>query len=292
VIGAGLWLLTGAVTRPVKPDAATAPPAAVPDALATEAVEQALAALAPDRLSWLETGIWQKVRLPGFTYEADGRYLMGPDQCFRLEVQTRQGKAAGALLMVSDGDSLWQATRLGAGAWSEVRHLNLRQVFEALDGPTGSPELRGEFLQGPTFSGVAPLLRNLRGRLVWVKREVRVEGNADRLRLTGTWQPDLAATLAPADKPWPPGLPRQCRLTLDARNHWPRRVEWWGPFERDAPDSLLAEMEFRDPSFNRPLSPQRCEQEFIFRPEPGTAVSEETGPVTARLTARGRQAQK
>jgi hypothetical protein len=58
-------------------------------------------------------------------------------------------------------------------------------------------------------------------------------------------------------------------------------VEWWGPDPPLADDSLLVQMEFRDPVLNQPLSPERCAREFQVQIEPET-----TADVTADLTQR------
>src|SRR5262249_60445168 len=58
------------------------------DARAEAALDGALRALAEHRVRWLQADVWQQVDLPGFAYEANGRYLMGPGHRFRLEVRT------------------------------------------------------------------------------------------------------------------------------------------------------------------------------------------------------------
>jgi hypothetical protein len=44
-------------------------------------------------------------------------------------------------------------------------------------------------------------------------------------------------------------------------------------------------LEFRDPVLNRPLSPERCAEEFAFHPG-NTPVTDLTGSVTAALATR------
>jgi hypothetical protein len=287
---AGLVLFVKARARPADPPGPSPPLAPTPadDPRAREALARALEALADDRVQWLEAGIWQRVELPGLAYEADGRYLMAPGHRFRLEVRTHVDGGQGALLLVCDGSTLWQATGAGAGGWETVTRLGLQDVFAALNGPAGSPRLRTEFLQGPTFTGVAPLLRNLSHRLAWVRHDTARRGGAEWLELTGVWPADVAAALAPPDRPWPVGLPRQCRVCLDARTFWPHRIEWRGPCGGRGEDALLAQTEFRTPVFNRPLPPERCAREFTF--QPGSAhVTDQTGTVTASLAARAQQ---
>ena len=61
---------------------------------------------------------------------------------------------------------------------------------------------------------------------------------------------------------WPHSFPRQCRLFLDARTRWPHRLEWWGPAPPRKGDSLLLQMEFRNPRLGQPLA----DAEFAFQP--------------------------
>jgi hypothetical protein len=293
--GSCLVMLSAALTRtaasvtpaaPPPPEIAQVAPAPEPqpDAAAEHALDVALDALSAERVRWLELAIWQKVQLPGYTYEADGTYRLAPGQRFRMEMHTHLDEAEGTMLMVSDGRELWQAVRSGEGAWGEVKRLSLAEVFAVMNGPAG-PKLRDEFLQRPHFQGMTPLLRNLRSRLVWARSETVSRGEAERIHLVSVWPRDDAAKLAPADRPWPTGLPRQCHLYLDARTYWPERVEWWGPTAAGAADRLLAQMEFRAPVVNRPLSADVCARLFAFQPG-DASIEDETASVTAELTKR------
>jgi hypothetical protein len=259
----------------------------VADAGAERALEQALEALKADRVNWLEMAIWQKIQLPGYVYEAEGTYHLAPDHRFRLEMHTHMGEAEGTLLMVSDGRESWQAVRPGDGPWENVTRLNLSEVFSTMNGPSGTV-LRNEFLQRPHFQGMTPLLRSLHSRLVWARGETVHPADGDQHRLVGVWTQEESAKLAPRDKSWPVGLPRQCHVYLDAHTFWPRRVEWWGPSTAGGSDRLLVQMEFRHPVVNRPLAADECERLFAFHPG-DASVEDETESVTADLTNRARQ---
>ncbi len=235
-------------------------------------------------MSWLETAIWQKVQLPGYSYEADGSYRLAPGQRFRLEMHTHMGEAEGTLLMVSDGRDLWHAMRPGDGPWESVTRLRLAEVFSTMNGPTG-PQLRDEFLQRPHFQGMTPLLRSLRSRLVWARSERMHRTAGDQIHLVGVWAKEEAAKLAPAEEAWPTSLPRQCHLYLDAHTYWPQRVEWWGPTAANGADRLLVQMEFRNPVFNRPLTAEVCAKLFAFQPG-DASIEDETASVTAEMTKR------
>ena len=108
------------------------------------------------------------------------------------------------------------------------------------------------------------------------------------IKLTGSWSDEVMRTLVPADERWPDGLPRQCRLYLEAPTLWPHRVEWWGPLRANAGDALLLQMEFRDPIINQPLSAERCAREFGFPVALNQAVTQTPEVVErARLLLAG-----
>jgi hypothetical protein len=257
-----LPLLTGASSTEKErwPDR-TVPPsvsdlaATSADAEAEQLLDRAVAAVDPERTPWLETSFRQRVRLPGLEYEADGDYRIGPGQCFRLEVRTRIGRTPGTLVLVGDGRHLWRGTRLGEGPWTEVTRAPFRNGGMV---PT---------LDGLNFSGVAPLLRHLRERMIWVRHEAA----GGRVTLTGVWPEEARRRIAPKAGTWPVGLPSCCRLTL-AADGWPHRVEWWGPRTEGGGTELLVEMEFRDAVRNRALSSYQTVAVFSFDPGPTTVV--------------------
>jgi hypothetical protein len=291
VVVSGMVALTGALESQPSQRPATLPlPCPVADPAAEQILDRAVAAMAPERLGCVETTLWQKVTLPGLTFEADGRYLMGSQRRFRLEMHTRQGGIEATRLAVSDGLTLWEAHHVGrgdraaGGNWAGVTKLDIEQVVEILDGEGTPAALRSEFLHGPRFGGVEPLLRDVRGRLIWVSVEsVGREGGA-RLRLAGVW-PQKFVNYVTAERPWPPGLPQLCRLELDSQTLWPDRIEWWGPATEGAACTLLAEVEFRDPMIYATLPPDRCATEFAF--DPGkSSVEDQTNAVIAEYAGR------
>lgn len=254
------------------------------DSAAEHCLDQAIEAFQANRVEWLETTIWQKAQLPGFVYEADGSYRLAPGQRFRLEMHTHPADGEATTLSVSDGRELWRAERSGQGAWENVTRINLAEVFALMNGPAGQ-QLREEFLQRPHFQGMTPLLRNLRGRLIWARSELLRQDGSERIHLVGVWSKEESMRQTAPDQPWPAALPRQCHLYLDAHTYWLQRVEWWGPSKTGGADHLLVQMEFRDPVFNRPLPPQTCARLFAFHPG-GAEVEDETATVTAEMTKR------
>jgi hypothetical protein len=293
--GSCLVILSAALTRTVAsvapiPAAASSAdelpsaPAPLADPAAERCLEQALDAFKPDRISWLETAIWQKVQLPGCEYQADGYYRLAPGQRFRLEIHTHPAEGEGTIVSVSDGRELWHADRSGQGEWENVKHTNLSEVFAVMNGPAGS-RLRDEFLQQPHFQGMTPLLRNLRCSMVWARSERLRQNGGERIHLVGVWAKEVALKHTLPDRSWPIALPRQCHLYLDGQTFWPQRVEWWGPTAAGGADRLLVQMEFRDPVFNHPMPEETCARLFVFQPG-ASVIEDDTARITAEMTKR------
>lgn len=252
------FLLTGAVGARL---AGSAPPASPPpspafgaDPGAGQLLDEAAARIGPARVAWLETAVWQQVELQGLAYQAEGRYLAAPGRRTRLDLRTRLGDTEGEVRVVSDGTALWQGSRIGGGDWEGVGKIGL---------PAGPG---GDGSHGWSFAGLSPLLQGLRTQMVWGRRELVRRGGREYHKLTGTWAD--APKTTPRDGPWPEGLPRQCRLYLDAETLWPARVEWWGPDPPREGECLLVQMEFRDPVLNRPLPAEQCIRGFALAAEP------------------------
>jgi hypothetical protein len=219
---------------PEPPDAMTADPAAMAE------LNAAVTALAPSRVQWLETTIHQTVQITGFSYEAEGCLLADANNRFRLDLRTRLGKidqeaTAGESATACDGVLITERVRAANGPWLPSPPLRLAEIAGV-----------------ERFTGVASLLQSLQRKMLWVQREER----NGQVRLLGIWPPGSEIELAPANEPWPEGLPRCCRLTLDSATHWPLRVEWWGPAGGIA-DVMLARMELSIPVINQPPSSEK-----------------------------------
>jgi hypothetical protein len=263
------------------------------DATSTRLVEQAIARASDSATGWVESGVWMKARLPELSFEGEGRYVRAPARRFRLEMEARSTARPATrrtemnrctILSVSDGRDLWTASRIGSSGWRDVTRLRMSKILDGPDSPARMPQVRREFLAGPALQGVEALLRSLGGQIDWVRRE----DQSGDVRLTGRWNEAMLAVLVEPKKPWPEALPRFCRLTLSGTQLWPARVEWWGPRTDGGPDGLLAELEFRDPVFGRPLPPGECLGLFAF--DPGEAVVNDITPIIqANLTERAKQ---
>jgi hypothetical protein len=265
-------VLAGAIAQPPTkgktpptPPAAAPTKAAVPDAAATKEIELAVQALDRDKLKWIETMLWQQVDVQGLLINSEGIYLAGPDYRLHLNLKVRMGDAAGKMQFICDGTTLWQIEQFGDKEPQPSKYA-MKPVLEAINNPKATAQLRDGFMQQWAFAGFAPLLKGLQQRLVFTKREVDRWQGHDVVKLTGSWNNDVMAQLHPdAKQPWPEGLPRRCVIYLDSHTHWPHRLEWFGPSPPAAGDSLLLQMEFRNPKFTA-MSSERCAKVFSYTP--------------------------
>jgi hypothetical protein len=263
------------------------------DTVGTRLVQQAVDRLSGPRAGWLESGVWMRARLPDLSFEGTGRYVRAPGERFRLELEAHlEGDLAPrtaetnrcTVLSVSDGRDLWMASRIGTSEWRDVVRLRLSKILDAPDGPAQLPQVRREFLTGMAMQGVELLLRNLTSQIDWVRHE----DLGQRIRLTGRWKQGALTGRVDPKQPWPEAMPHSCRLTLSDDKLWPGRLEWWGPRKDGGSDYLLAELEFRDPVFDRALPPTECKGLFAF--DPGDAVVQDLTPaIHADLSARAKQ---
>jgi len=286
ILSGSIFLLTGALSSPSSPSLSPAPPAPA-DPAAAQMLDRALERLAGQRLDWVEMNLWQQVNVQELCYQAEGRYLAGPDHRFRLDLHTHVGSTDGRLQVVSDGATLWQSRRIGAGPAS-VSKIDLKEVLAILNRPGTPPQLRDEFFHSQFQLGILPLLRGLRQQVTWSKKETVRRNGRVLLKLSGAWSADPTHANALLAAPWPAGLPRQGRLYLDPQTLWPHRVEWWGPDPPQAEDAPLVQMEFRDPVLNRPLSPERCAVEFTLSDGPAGAIDQTREAIT-RLQIRAQE---
>jgi len=224
------------------------------DPAALEVLDKTLEMLDPRRISWLEMDIWQKVSVPGLEYEAEGRYLSGPGQRFRLELKTHLGDSHAMLLLVGTGERISRALHVDSQGW-----LDAGPAEPAAADATGAINHdRLSVFSDATFQGLGPLLENLQHRLVWYHHEKVSSDDGEQILLAGVRPPP------PDEDHGAAGQPERCQLYLDARTLMPLRVEWWGPYSRRSTSALLAQMEFRNPRLNQPLTAERCAVEFAL----------------------------
>lgn len=279
----------------VKPGQAVSPAPAIAakaDPEAVKTMDKAIQVFDPAHLGWLETTLWQQVSAPTRMFEAQGRYLLAPDYRRRLDLKVQVGDASGEMQVVSDGANVWEMTNI-AHYGKGVRKTELKKILDGLNQPGITPlvleQVREEYLQGSTLSGITPLLQNLKRQLVFTKQEPGKWQTKDVLILVGVWSPEMSKDIAPPDR-WPMGLPRTCRVYVDASTFWPYRLEWWGPLPGRTEDLLLMQMEYRDPVIGKPgeKPPESFAKAFTF--DPGeTSVVDNTKDVAEGVRARVQQ---
>jgi hypothetical protein len=265
LLGVAIVLLTGALNRPAPPV-----PAPVTDAGplpegrdARQLLDDAVATYQPARVPWQQAQLWQRVRTDGGTRELQGRYLMGPDSRLRLELGVQVGKTRAELLLVGDGQRLWQRQRVGS-AEPVVTQAELPVMPKDHPAPAAFLAERTRGLHQMSF-GVSTLLALIRdGGQGWQGKSGRWAGGAV-LHLNASWPgAEDQAEFATEGLRAPPRAKRVC-VFLDAATLWPQRVEWWGE-TADGDPVPVVEMEFRAPVLNQPLTPEECRREFTFVP--------------------------
>jgi hypothetical protein len=248
-------LLTGALAHQTAPSPPLAPslfkPQSAPQA-AAGLLDEVLALLdtGPSAhgpgIEWLSMNLWQKMSDGENTFEVHGRLLRGPHHRFRLELDIQSQKGAN-LLQVCDGAVLWETHGLGDDP----------SVLYVYALPQATAE-KQRFLADKAIADVRPLLERIRAGLQDPVAQRGIWEDMSAIRISGAWQPDDGT---PADLR-PPLRPRLCHVYLDARSHWPFRIEWWGSKNPVDPPALLLEIEFRDTVINQPPSEEEMPRLF------------------------------
>ncbi len=211
-----------------------------------------LHSLRPDRVQWLAMTVQQK-SYGDDPFEAEGRYLLGPNQRMRLDLHIKASGKEGRVLAVCDGRNLWQ------GRWLDGdREAPTVQALPS-EGPNQGP-LRDLFLHARGLGGLVPLMQGINQCLKNPLQQAGLFRDRPAIQLTGDWNAaeEVLKTI-PADL-----RARRCNLVVDAETLWPCRVEWLGsPCPGNYP-ILLMRLDFRAPVFNRPLSPLEMAREFRF----------------------------
>ena len=108
---------------------------------------------------------------------------------------------------------------------------------------------------------------------------------------------EIAKAISAPDRPWPAYLPRECAIYFEPLGKekvpWPHRLEWWGPAPPKPGESLLLEIEFRNPKLNRAaLRGAKCSRIQVRSRSRGRSGSNRPGSGTgqSRCGAIGRQA--
>jgi hypothetical protein len=263
---AGAILVLGGALK-LKPAASQDPMAigtsVANDPAALAILDLAIAALAPERVQWMETKVWQQAICEDFVYQASGRLVTAGTDRMRFDVNVRVGQTIGKLRLVNDGAVLWRSIQAG-GEKPVVHCWEMPVLGEALKTPADVAQARTRLLEEHGFLGLAPMLRKLRQGVQSAQlRQQRWNGHEVQI-VSAVWPADDAALALLSESARPPFQLRQCRIYLDAQTSWLHRIEWWGAEKPAQPNQLLAQTEYREPVLNQPLSPERCAGEFAF----------------------------
>jgi hypothetical protein len=254
--------LTGALSRP--PADTTASPFlpqpiqwTAPEGGPAGLFDLALQRLSPERITWLQVTLWQRMTGAESTIESQGSLQIGPRNCARLDLTLSAGACPGRWLVVSDGHALAQVVQLG----KSTPKVNTRLLVpQGQDAEQSGQAPSAEALRALGCGGPHPLLKDLRARLRDLTLETGLSKGRPVARLHGRLDAAPAAgTAVIADF---------CYLYLDPETLWPARLEWWGA-NAERVHRLLLEIEFRDPLVNRPLSLTECMRVFSYGPEQG-----------------------
>jgi hypothetical protein len=229
----------------------------------------------------LQTRLRQQVYAQGLSFEADGRYLAGPDHRMRLELAVRLGATDAALQIISDGDTVWDEVRIGKGD-PAISKWDLKKIKETLQSPGTLPQTSDLFYRSQSFAGVVPLLQNIHDQMTMVKQEETEWQKHSVYRLTAVWSANVHKNLVSQNGSWPPLVPRICLLYLGKTSpHWLYCVQWQGPTSPRGEDSLLMQMEFLNPQFGRANEKPSADFSRQFTFHPGKAkVLDRTQDVT------------
>lgn len=212
---------------PANPAPAAKPPPTEAEALLDAALEKVRGVRA------IAARIHEDVKMLGLAYKVEGQYLKAPDHRIYLQLElTGLGDSPGTMLLVCDGATLWEYKKILDSA--DVRKRVLGPIFEKLDSPDCTPELRTQVLGQMGFAGPDALLAGLRKAIEFnQKDEDELDGTKvwilrgrwkDRESITG---PDAKAPLPPTG-PLPPYVPSLAAVWLGQENGWPYRVELYG----------------------------------------------------------------
>jgi len=295
VVGVGI-IVAGAMgqqtappTQPAPPPQPVTPPKPpTPDPAGAKILEEALKA---KRLDWIQTTLWQQMDVQGLTFQAEGTYLSAPDNRLHLNLVVHVGDTTGKLETISDGTTLWETMQVGEGERAITKKIRLKDVLDTVNKQDMAKEMRDEFMESQAFYGVLPLLKSIQQRMVVTKKEAIKWHGFDVNVLTADWAIDIVkAVTEDGKRPWPPAMPRQSRLYLDAKTHWPHRIEWLGSVPGKTEDGVVLQMEFRNPK-HEALSPEVCKREFSFDPGKGKVPNQvdQTEIVKDQLRARNMQ---
>ncbi|MBV9124943.1 MAG: hypothetical protein JO112_16435 [Planctomycetes bacterium] len=295
-----LWFLTLPLVLPAPAPAQPPPPKTAPppkvqppqnNADAAKVFDDALHKLEQIQTGWVAADVRQQGTLQGLSFQAEGKYLSGPDHRMHLDLQVRLADMSGRLVDICDGATMWETMQFGSGEPVVTRKVDMKRVLATLDAPGINSQVRTEYFLEEPFTGLVPLFQSIRRQMVFTRREEHVAWKGhDTTRLTAVWSPPATKDLPPNDPeqfvPWPRG----CRLYLDSVTLWPYRLEWWGPEAGHPADTVLLQMDFLNPTIypKQDAAPSQFANAFTFHPGPGE-VPDKTEDTIAHIKARSKE---
>jgi hypothetical protein len=147
---------------------------------------------------------------------------------------------SGKVTLVSDGDKVHQRRVFGGETHEENWTLPKKEEQDATS-------RRQAMLQEKGLTRPGDLLRRLQPRLKNLSQQTGMWNGQPAVRVIGDW---TGQEQIPVDSR-PTLLPRTFVVFLDAKTHWPFRIEWWGGKRFGDEQILLVEMEYREPKFER-----------------------------------------
>lgn len=269
---------------PEKPTAAPAPEPIKADPGAEKVLDDAIKALQDKPIQWFQADLWQQMEVQGIMVRCDGPFIYGPNYKLHFDLNVRTGDTVNRLEIRCDGATRWEVRQL-KDSKKEVQRLDWGKVAKTLNQPGVEAQDREVFLSSQSFSGILPLLKTLRQDLALTKQEKVEWDDRPAVKLTGVWTSDIIRSPVPAHL-WREALPRQCCVYLDTRSSLPRRLEWWGPSTQGGRDTLILQMELRNPKINVELSPERVAQVFKYSGLGDASVRDVTDDVVKSLQSQ------
>lgn len=261
-----------------------APPAPEPiksDPEAQKVIDDAIKALESKPIQWFQADLWQRMEVQGIMVHCDGPFLYGPNYKLHLDLNVRTGDSVNRLEIRCDGATRWEVRQL-KNSQKEIQRLDWGKVARTLNQPGVEAQDREMFLSSQSFSGILPLLKTLRQDFAFTKHEKIEWDERSAIKLTGVWASDVIRNPVPPHL-WPGAMPRQCCVYLDTRSNLPRRLEWWGPSNQGGRDTLLLQMELRNPKINVELAPERVAQVFKYSAVSDVPIRDVTEDVVKSL---------
>lgn len=242
----------------------TALPAEFAQIGALSLLQQARDRFRPEELPWQEMTIWQCSKFGECFYEAEGRYVGGPDHRMYLNLRLRNGPAQGQMIVKCDGNLL-KKTFIFPGKAPQSSLLALSNLEPPVAGKAARSAQCERLLTDQACRGVTPLLAYFKDNLHQPKiAAVHWHGKL-LLQIRGQ---------LPNAKKINDSLPRnrqfrqtvrEGRLYLDAETLWPVRVEWWGNARENEKVRLLFCTEYRRPILRDRVTAEALAKEFTVQ---------------------------